>query len=160
MTGCRRLVLFSMAATVICLLYSVSGMSSAHADHPFDPRRYAYELFSEDEILLSEHAATLDESVVTDLLDQSWAELDTIAMRTAGKSAEESRRMIQAAVRGEGGVSDRFQRKLEESAGIAGSRGSMADRLKRAARHPAVWALPIAFVAALIWINRRPAKVG
>lgn len=128
------------------------------ADHPYDPKRYAFEIFSEDEIALSKYAAKLDENEIAALLERSWADLDTAAAKTAGLSPEESRKMIQDAVRGENGVSANFEMELQELAGVGPARqGHLKDRLKQAASHPIVWAIGALFVLALFLLNRRRA---
>lgn len=128
---------------------------SAGADHPFDPRRYAFELFSEDEAALSRYAGTLPEEAVTAMLEQSWAELDSAAARAAGLPPEQAKEAIRNAVRGENGVSDQFENRLSQESEIAAPAGAAGDRVKKAARHPAFWLILVLFAALLFWINRR-----
>lgn len=137
------------------LVLSVAATQTASADHPFDARRYAFEIFSEDEITLSRYAETLDEATITAILESSWAELDSAADRAAGQPPESARAMIRDDVRGPGGVASRFEQKLREEAAARAPSEGAAGLLKQAARHPAVWGIAIAFAAALVWINRR-----
>ena len=129
--------------------------SHAAADHPYDPRRYAFELFSEDEIALSKYAGRVDENTVSVILEHSWAELDSAAAKTAHLSPEESKRRIQEAVRGDGGISENFENRLKRESGLDNTSSSLKSRFTDAARHPLIWAVVALFLAVLFWINRK-----
>ncbi len=134
------------------LLFAAAG---AWADHPFDPKRYAYEVFSEDEIALSKYAGKLDEGAVITILEQSWAELDSAAARSAGLPPEEAKSAIRVAVRGEGGISEKFDSRLKQISENANPAPTLKARVKQAVRHPAFLSIVALFALALFWINRK-----
>ena len=128
---------------------------SAFAGHPFDARRYAHEIFAEDEIALSKYAADIDEETVLRLLEKSWADLDRAADRAAGLPPDQARAALQAAVRGEGGISESYDRRLRDEAKTAAQPVTAAARIARAARHPMIWALAGGFLILMVWVNFR-----
>ena len=142
----------------LCIL--LSGVSllfpetPALADHPFDPRRYAFEVFSEDERMLSNYSGVLDESEMAALLSKSWAELDSAADRATGLPPEQARIAIREEIRKTGGVSENFETELREKAEDHSSKPGPAERLKTAARHPLVWAILALFALLLFFLNR------
>lgn len=123
------------------------------ADRSFDPGRYAFELFSEDEITLSEYAGDLPEEEVSALLEASWKKLDEAAGKTRGMDETSARAAIQNAVRGENGVADAFRRDISRKA--EAHSGNLSARAAEAARHPVVWAVVALFVVTLVVLNRR-----
>lgn len=139
----------------VSLAVALSICSAASADHPFDPRRYAFELFSEDEAALSKYAGQLDEKVVLTMLEEAWAELDSAAARADGLPPSEAKEKIRAAIRGEGGIAETFDRRLSQAVRTTPGPPTAADRLKKAVRSPVFWIIPVMFGLALIWVNRR-----
>ena len=128
---------------------------AAFADHPFDPKRYAFELFSEDEIALSKYGAEAGEETVALMLERAWGELDKAAEQAADLPPEKAKAAIGEAVRGPGGVSDRFEKDLRQIASPRDERQSKISRLKHAARHPLIWVLVVFFLAGFYFLNRR-----
>lgn len=137
-----------------CFLFLFAA--GARANHPFDPRRYAYELFSEDEIALSKYAGKMDEAVVISMLEQSWAELDTAAARAADLRPEEAKSAIREAVRGTGGISEKFDQRMKLMSTASARETAPAQvSVKQAIRYPLLASIVILFALALFWINRK-----
>ena len=127
----------------------------AFADQPFDPKRYAFELFPEDEMALSKYGAETGEETVALMLERAWGELDKAADRAGVLPPEKAKAAIREAVRGPGGVSDRFEKDLQQAASTRAGDQSKMSRLKRAARHPLIWLLAAFFLAGFYFLNRR-----
>ncbi len=144
-----RLSVF-LAASLACL---AALFTPAFSDHPFDAGRYAHEIFSEDETLLSRYAAEMPEKEVEAMLTKAWAELDRTAEKTQGMESEAAKAAIRQAVRGDGGVADRFRSDVAQKAAEHSAVGLA--RWKREARRPLVFLLVAVFVVVLVWINRR-----
>lgn len=141
-------------AILAAVVWMVSSPATVVAAD-FDPHRYAFELFSEDEIAMSRYAGEVDEKEVSALLEKSWAEIDRAADRVKDLPPDEARKKIHEEVRGTDGIADRFESSLREKAGYGGAAKSPLDRMKQAAKHPAAWAVAVAFVALLFFVNRR-----
>lgn len=139
--------------------FSIGIFDRAGADHPFDARRYAFELFSEDEMSLSRFSDDVDDTTIERLLEESWADLDRAADKTKSMSPEAARQALRESVRGKNGISDNFSKKLEEAAAPETKSRRTFRKLKSAAGHPAVWGVSILFVAGLYFLNRK-SKIG